>query len=154
MARKTSKTKSRSKKGAAEAGDRRAPTPSARARQAGKLGRTASDVVRQAAAVLEDELAHGIVTARKVEQRAREERRVDSRDFEQIANRFRATGHELVNVAKERADELRSEETDALINNFLTDAHEVLDTVMDLVKVAPQLIDRLSPPEGESGGGK
>jgi hypothetical protein len=68
-------------------------------------GRPPGAIVREAAAILEEEIAAGIVAAKKVEER-------------------------FVNVK-----ELRSGDPSDLVNRFRRDAHDILDIVLDLVQV-------------------
>lgn len=111
-----------------------------------RLGAGATDVIRQAAAVLETELAFGLAAVQRAEKRFREERKLDPADFEETVSRFRTTGHELVDMTRTRFEELKSRETDELVQRFLKDAHGVLDTVLNLVNLAPELVNRLLQP--------
>lgn len=107
------------------------------------IGAGTADVILQAASVLQNELAAGLAAARRAEKRFREERRLDPADFEETLSRFRTSGHELVDTARSRFDGLKSQETDELVQRFLEDAHAALDTVMNLVDLAPELANRL-----------
>jgi hypothetical protein len=88
-----------------------APPPvdngSAPARSRRRSGtRPPTQIVQEAAAILEKEIAAGIVAAQKVEER-------------------------FVNVK-----ELRTNEPDALMQRFRKDAHDIVDIIVDLVQVA------------------
>jgi len=117
-------------------------TSRSRSKLAG-VGRATAESVRRATEVLEGELAAGIASARKAEGRFRRQGKVDADDLEEVLGRFRADGHELVEVARELAAELRSDATDALAQKLIADAHGALDTVLDLVTLAPELANRL-----------
>jgi CHASE3 domain sensor protein len=106
--------------------------------------------VRRATDVLEGELAAGIAAARKAGERFHSERRLDAADLQDALARFRADGHELVDAVREMTQELRSAETDALTQRLLTDAHDTLDTVVDLVTLAPDLVNRLLRMAGDA----
>jgi hypothetical protein len=110
------------------------------------LGADTASVILQAASVLQSELAAGLAAARRAEQRFRDERRVDPADFEETLSRFRSSGHEVVDMARARFDGLKSQETDELVQRFLEDAHAALDTLMNLVDLAPELANRLLQP--------
>jgi hypothetical protein len=123
------------------------------------LGDSASQVVQQAAAVLEEELAAGIVAGKRVEERFRKERRVDEADIADVVERFRQNAHEMVEVVGERIGELQSDATQDLAKRFLTDAHDVLDAVANLANLAPEIVNRLvktgetkTEPTGGGGG--
>jgi hypothetical protein len=105
------------------------------------LGNTASQVIQEAAAVLEEELAAGLIAARKVSERLKNEQRVEKADFEEALKRFRSTGHELIGIARSRLDDLRSDSTNELLQRFLTDAQGALDVVVDLASVGPELVN-------------
>lgn len=79
-----------------------------------QVAKSTSKVVEQAASILEEEIAAGIVTARKVEDKL-----FDTK-------------------------EIRSENKQALFSRFRTDAHEVVDIVMDLVSVAAKYGTKLT----------
>jgi len=75
---------------------------------------TTSRVVRQAASILEEEIAAGIVAARQVEE-------------------------SLINVKA-----LRAGNADSVIHRFRKDAHEVVDILVDLVGTAAQYAEEMS----------
>jgi len=75
------------------------------------LAGTTSEVVQKAASILEEEIAAGIVAAKKVEE-------------------------QFINVG-----ELRSGNSDDVIQRFRRDAHEVIDIIIDLVNVAARSLD-------------
>ena len=118
-----------------------------RAKDIKDVGAGASKVVQKAASILEEELAAGIAGADQVEQRFREERQVNQDEFEDVMKRFREDAHLVVNMVSDRLDDLRSDETQKLIRRFVNDAHDGLDVVMNLVNMAPDLINRLAKDE-------
>ncbi len=79
-----------------------------------QVAKSTSRVVEQAASILEEEIAAGIVAARKVE------------------DKFFDT------------KEIRGENKQALFSRFRTDAHEVVDIFMDLVSVAAKQGTRIA----------
>lgn len=108
-----------------------------------ELGKSASDVIQEAAAVLEEELAAGLMAARKVSRRFAEEQRFETEDFAEALKRFHSTGQELIEVARGRIVEMSSESTQDLANRFITDAQGALDVVVDLIAVGPELANRI-----------
>jgi ABC-type transporter Mla subunit MlaD len=104
----------------------------------------ASTAVTQAATVLEDELSSGLAGVRKIEQRFTKERRVDQKEFDEVLERFRTNAHELIDVAAGRMADLRSDEVEDLSRRLTTDAHDLFDTVLNLVGMAPDVVNRLA----------
>lgn len=89
-----------------------APTPTGNLIDA--LARRASSIVEQAASILEEEVAAGIVAARQAE------------------DRYVGAGR------------LRSAETHQLLQRFRKDAHEVVDLLIDLVGVSANMLGNLA----------
>lgn len=140
MAKEKAKTGGGSKKarrGAAAEGGRFQP-----------IGDSASEVVKQAAAVLEEELAAGVVASQRIQERFRAERRVDQGEVDDVVERFRSSAHELVEVVGERIAEMGSGETQDLAKRFLGDAHGLLDAAANLATFAPELVNRLVASDG------
>ena len=108
-----------------------------------EIGKTASQVIQEAASVLEEELATGLIAARKVSRRLATEQRFETEDFDEVLKRFRSTGHELIEVARDRIEELGSDTTQELSQRFLNDAQGALDVIVDLIESAPELADQL-----------
>lgn len=79
-----------------------------------EFAKTTTNVVQQAASILEEEIAAGIIAAKKVEEH-------------------------LIDV-----EGLRSEEPDKVMQRFRHDAHEVVDILVDLVNIGIKSIHGLS----------
>lgn len=109
----------------------------------------ASTAVRQAASVLESELASGLAGVRKLETRFTKERRVDQKEFDEVLHRFRANAHEFIDVAAARMADLRSPDVQDLSQRLTTDAHDLFDTMINMLGMAPDIINRLAA-RGES----
>jgi hypothetical protein len=88
-------------------------------------------------------LAAGLVAARKASHRLATEQKIEPEDFEEALKRFRSTGHELIEVARGRVDEMTSDRTRELANRFITDAQGALDVAVDLMRAGPELAKRL-----------
>jgi hypothetical protein len=108
------------------------------------LGKSGTATVRQAASVLEEELAAGVAGVRKVEQRFTKERRVDQAEFSVVLDRFRANAHEFIDVAAGRVEDLRSDEVQELSHRLTQDAHDLFDSMINLVGLAPDVVNRLT----------
>jgi len=118
------------------------------------IGKTTSQVVQEAAAVLEEDLATGLIAARKVSQRLAKEQRFEAGDFADALKRFRSTGHELIEMAQERLGELRSDANQDLLKKLLTDGQGALDTLVDLIAASPELANRFLKTDAQSASGE
>jgi hypothetical protein len=108
------------------------------------LGDAASRVVREAASVLEEELAGGIAEARRLQDRLIQDRRVDPEAFRSTMDRLRRDGHELIDLAADRVADFRADDVQDLARRFTRDAHDVLDSVIALVDQAPDIVNGLA----------
>ncbi|GGM10544.1 MULTISPECIES: hypothetical protein [Micromonospora] len=114
-----------------------------------KVAEEASETVTHAASVLEEELAAGIASARRLEEKLSADRRVDPEAFDELVTRVRADGHALIDTVVgqlKMADDRRGE----VVRRYTSDAHEVLDGVLNLARLVPDLanglVDRVPPP--------
>jgi hypothetical protein len=104
----------------------------------------ASTAVTQAATVLEKELSSSLAGVRKIQQRFTKERRVDQKEFDAVLERFRGNAHELIDAAAARMADLRSDDVQDLSQRLTTDAHDLFDTMLNLVGMAPDIVNRLA----------
>jgi hypothetical protein len=104
----------------------------------------ASAAVTQAATVLESELSSSLAGLRKIQQRFTKERRVDQKEFDAVLERFRANAHELIDVTAGRMADLRSDDVQDLSQRLTADAHDLFDTMLNLVGMAPDIVNRLA----------
>ena len=117
-------------------------------------GEQASAAVIQAAQVLESELAGGIEEGRSLQAKFTERRRLEPDDLDELAKRVRRSGHDLIDVLTERVHDMGAQDVQDLAGRFGRDAHSVLDGVIDLVSVVPDVVNRLmervdrTPPDG------
>jgi uncharacterized protein YidB (DUF937 family) len=110
----------------------------------GGAAEQASSAVRQAASVLETELAAGLAGVQKLERRFTSERRIDEDELADVLSRFRANAHELIDVGSARLEDVRSPDVRDLTQRLTLDAHNLLDTMVNLLGTAPELVDRLT----------
>jgi hypothetical protein len=103
----------------------------------------ASEAVRQAAAVLEKELASGVNGVQRLGAHLTEEHRVDQEAFDEVLARLRANTHEFVGVAANRVGDLRADDVQDLAAQFSTHAQDLLDAVINMVSVAPDMLNRV-----------
>ncbi|QGN48223.1 hypothetical protein ACN26Y_19275 [Micromonospora sp. WMMD558] len=114
-----------------------------------KVAEQTSETVTHAASVLEEELAAGMASARRLEERLSANRRVDPEAFDELVGRVRTDGHALIDTVVgqlKTSDDQRGE----VIRRYTSDAHDALDTVLNLARLLPDmangLADRLTPP--------
>lgn len=110
----------------------------------GTAGRTASTAVREAASVLEQELAATLPGVRRLQERFTKEGRVDQKEFTDVLERARATSHEFINLAADRMTDLRSADVQELSQRLTSDAHDLFDSMINLVALAPDIMNRLA----------
>lgn len=114
-----------------------------RSKNFSELGEDAMGVVQQAAALLDEELAAGIVAAKKVQRSVRTKHRVDPSDFREALDKFQSDGHELVGMLGEQLQRPRSKETDELIQRFVGHTQDILDVMVELVNTGAELVNQL-----------
>lgn len=109
-----------------------------------RLAREASEVVKQAAAILQKELTDSSGMAGEMQKKFATTRRVDHGEFKVLADRVRKDVHDLIAIASEMFSELRTEEVQSLVDRIATDAHDVVDTTMNLVEHTPEAATRFA----------
>ncbi len=108
-----------------------------------ELGENASSIVQRAASILEEEIALGIAAASKVERSVREGGNVSAEQFNEVAQRLRKDAHDIVNIIGEQVNGLQAGKSDELSKRFQNDAHDAVDLMVNLVNIAPDIINRL-----------
>jgi uncharacterized protein (DUF1778 family) len=109
-----------------------------------RVVRDVSSVVKQAASILEKELTDGGGLARDMQQKFASTRRVERGEFKVLADRVRTDVHDLIAIAAEMFAEVRTDEVGELVTRFATDAHDVVDTTMNLVEHTPDAATRFA----------
>jgi hypothetical protein len=124
-------------------------------------GAEVSAAVRKAATVLESELSSSLAGVRRLESRFTKDRRVDEKAFDEVVQRLRRNAHEFIDMASSRLADLRSEDVQDLSRRLTADAHDLFDTMINMVGMAPDVINRLAartdeapPVSKRSGEGK
>src|SRR5437764_8253253 len=75
-----------------------------------EIGQSSSQIVKDAALLLDDEIASGIVAAKQVQQRFQRERRINPDDFKDALTKFQGDAHEVINQLNGQFPELNSKE--------------------------------------------
>lgn len=108
-----------------------------------RIGAATSQIVTEAAALLDEELAAGIVAARRMEDRFQRERRIDSADFQEALSRFQNDAHEVVNLLHRQFTDLQTKENQEVIAKLVDNSHSLLDLVVGLVNIGVDLSNQL-----------
>ncbi|MFB7496732.1 hypothetical protein ACFC09_18940 [Streptomyces sp. NPDC056161] len=102
-----------------------------------QVSRGVSQVVKQAASILQQELADHSDRASTMQQNYASTKRVDPNEFKALSDRVRQDVHDLIAMAGEMFGELRTDEVQSLVSRMATDAHDVVDTTMNLIENTP-----------------
>lgn len=116
----------------------------ARSARLKQISKSSSQIVRDAAVLLDEELASGIVAAKQVQQRFQKERRINPGDFKDALTRFQGDAHDVVNLLNDQFAEMRSDENAELVKRFTGNAHGLLDLVVELVNTSAEIADQLA----------
>ncbi len=108
-----------------------------------KIGKATSQIVQDAAALLDEELASGIVAARKVQQRFQDERKLDPSDLNEALQRFRGDAHQLVDMLNRQISAMSSKENTELATRLVSNSHDLLDLVVGLVNIGVELTNQI-----------
>jgi len=108
-----------------------------------QISEASAQIVKEAAALLDEEMAAGVVAAKKMQQRFDKERRIDPSDFSEALQRLQSDGHEVVNLLNDQIAELRSEENAAIMKRLTNNAHDLLDLSVGLVNMGAEIVNQL-----------
>jgi hypothetical protein len=100
--------------------------------------------VRQAAELLDEEIAAGVVAAKQMQDRFSRERRIDAADFQQSLQRFQSDAHEVVAMLDQQFAELRSDDNAALVSRLVSNAHDLVDVLVGVVNMGADIASQLS----------
>ena len=108
-----------------------------------EIGDSTARVVQEAAALLDEEVAAGIVAAKKVQQRFQAERRVDPADFKEALQRFQSDGHQIIDALNRQVVEMQSSRNAELRDRLIQRTHDLLDLMVGFVHVAADVANQL-----------
>lgn len=108
-----------------------------------QMSKGSSQIVKDAAALLDEEMAAGILAAKQMQQRFRKEKRIDPGDFREALLKFQGHAHEVINQLKERVSETSAQENAELIGHFVNNTHDLLDLTVEMVNTSAEIADRL-----------
>jgi hypothetical protein len=118
-----------------------------------RIGDSTSEIVRAAAELLDEEVAAGIVTAKQMQKRFREERRLDPEDWSGALTKLRSDTHGFVNLLEGQLKEAQSKQSAALVRRLVGQSHGLLDVFFELVGTAAEVANQMVkvPPRPSSG---
>jgi len=108
------------------------------------IGEHTAQIVKEAAAILNEEVAAGVVAARRMQQRFKKERRVDPADFKEALQKFQSDAHDIVDLLNRQLDEFRSQENSALIKRLIGTSHDMLDLAVEFVETGAEVAGQLA----------
>ena len=120
-------------------------TDNERSRRMKQISRNTSQIVQDAASMLDEEVAAGIVAAKQMQQRFQKERRIDPGDFSQALQKFQGNAHEVITLLDDQLSELQSKENTELARRFITHTHGIVDLAVELVNMGAELANQLTP---------
>ena len=108
------------------------------------ISKGSSQIIQDAAALLDDEMAAGIVAARQVQQRFQKERRIDPKDFKEALQKFQGQAHEVVDQLNAKLSGSGSKENEELLKHFVDNTHTLLDLTVELINTGAEIADQLA----------
>ena len=126
---------------------------SERSRRLRQISTNTSQIVRDAASMLDEEVVAGIVAARQMQQRFQKERRIDPSDFKQTLQKFKGNAHEVITLLDDQLAELQSQENTDLAKRFIQHTHGVVDLAVELVNMGAEIANQLVASAPKAGAG-
>lgn len=109
----------------------------------GAVTESSSQIVKEAASLLEEEVASGIVAAKRVQERFDRERRVDPADFKESVTRLQAQAHDVVNQFSSQLSDPKLQENVDLLHRFVSNSHDLVDLAVEMLNTNAELADQL-----------
>lgn len=115
--------------------------------RAGEITDNSSEIVKEAASLLEEEVAAGIVAAKRVQQRLQNERRVDPADFKDSVTRLQTQAHDVVNQFSSQLSDAKLKENVELLQRLVSNSHDLVDLAVEMLNTNAELADQLARSE-------
>jgi hypothetical protein len=112
------------------------------ARSARVFGQGA-ELVRQAASILDQEMAVGVTAAKAVQQRLDREQKIDPADFRNALQRFQGEAHALVNSLNAQLAQDKLPQNVELAKRYITRANDLIDLTVGVVTTSSELANDL-----------
>jgi len=109
-----------------------------------QMGDASSHIVKEAATLLNEELAAGIVAAKKMQQRFQKERSIDPADFKDALQRFQGDAHEVVTLLNDQLTELRTQENGELVTRLVSNTHDLVDLMVGFINLGAEVASQIA----------
>ena len=109
-----------------------------------QVSRGATDVIKQAASILQQELNDHSNRAATMQTKFASSKRVDPDEFKALSDRVRKDVHDLIAMAGEMFAEFKGDDVQSLVAKMAGDAHDALDTTMNLIENTPAAAGRFA----------
>ena len=109
-----------------------------------QISDASSEIVKEAASLLDEELAAGILTAKRVQERFQKERRIDPSDFEEALQRFQGDAHEVVTLVNDQFAEMRTQENAEITTRLINNVHDLVDLFVGFVKLGAEVANQFA----------
>ena len=125
---------------------------SAQSQRIKNASKSVTNIVKDAADILDEEVASGIIAARQVQDRFKKENRIDPKDFESALQKFNTDAHEVLTMVGKQIDELSSKENSEMTKRLMSRTHDVLDLAIEMVNTGAGLANELLQKNTRSNG--
>ena len=119
-----------------------------------QISKVSSQIVKDAAVLLDEEIAAGIVAAKQMQRRFQKERRIDPNDFREAILQFQEHGHEVVNQLNERVSDMGAQENQEILRRLVSKSHDLLDLSVEVFNMGAELADQLVQSTKKKNGPK
>ena len=119
-----------------------------------QISKVSSQIVKDAAVLLDEEIAAGIVAAKQMQRRFQKERRIDPNDFREAILQFQEHGHEVVNQLSERVSDMGARENQEILRRLVSKSHDLLDLSVEVFNMGAELADQLVQSTKKKNGPK
>ena len=110
--------------------------------RAGTVFGAGAELVREAAVVLDQEMAIGMTAAKAVQQRLAQEHRIEPADFKDALQRFQTDAHDLVNSLTAQLTGDRLAPNVQLAEQFIARANDMIDLAVGIVTTSSELANQ------------
>lgn len=114
-----------------------------KSRAASELGVAGAEIVRSAARLLDQEMALGITTAKAVQKRLQQDKRIDPADFKEAVTRLQSDLRDVIGALDGQFEGTRLEENAELARRFVARTNDLLDVTIAFVTTGAELAGEL-----------
>lgn len=107
------------------------------------IGGNASQIVRDAASLLDEELAAGIVAAKQMQERFRKERKVSSDDFKGALQKFQDDVNQVITMLDDQFGQMQSGKNAQIFKGLVSNAHDLLNLAVEFANTGADLANQI-----------